>query len=141
MSRNPVAVEAATTCDAAPVDQCVLGYTLHNTTDRVQDAVFWLYDYLLTGASSVGGSVFTHGRAGAPGAAPIRVVLQPGERRVVSQPVGLGGLPSGSSGWLQLYVGDRRDPAWGEGFYRVGNYTIWQDAGGPRMISIVPFPF
>ena len=141
MARMPVAIDGATTCDAVPVDQCVLRYTLRNTTDREQRAALWLYDNMLSGEFSVGSSVFGQGRGGVPGAAPITVTLLPGETRTVAQPAGLGALASGSSGWLQLYVGDRADPAYGEGFYRLGNYTIWQDAGGAKMISVVPFPF
>jgi len=141
MARTPIAIDGATSCQAVPVDQCAFDLTLRNTTDREQHAAVWLYDYMLSGENSTGTSVFGQGRGGAPNAAPKTLTLAPGETRVVRQPAGLGGLASGSSGWLQVYVGDARDPAYGEGFYRLGNYAIWQDAGGAKMISVTPFPF
>lgn len=139
MAKMPIAVDDVATCEAVPLDRCVLEYRLRNTTDQPQQAALWLYNNMLTSESSVGGSVYTQGRQGRALARPLAVRLAPGESRTVRQPIGLQQVASGSSGWFQLYIADARNPADAKNFYRLGNYSVYQQ-GPTKKVTVTPFP-
>jgi len=140
MKLMPIAVEGVETCEAQPLDACVFKYRLRNTTGETQRASLWLYNNMLSSETSVGSSVYSQGRQGRAGAAPIAFTIPAGETLTVRQPIGLQHVASGSSGWFQLYIADPQDPAYAEGFYRLGNYSVYQEAGQKR-VTITPFPF
>lgn len=140
MALMPVAVEGVETCQAQALESCVFSYRLRNTTGQTQRASLWLYNYMLASETSVGSSVYSQGRQGRAGAAPVTFSIPAGERITVKQPVGLQDVATGSSGWFQLYIADQTDPADGTGFYRLGNYTVYQD-GTQKRVTITPFPF
>ncbi|GAA0747592.1 hypothetical protein LRH25_23220 [Ideonella azotifigens] len=127
-------------CSNTPVGDCQLAYTLRNTSARDQTVSLWLYLNALQSESQAGSVVYDIGKKGKALGLPVTVTLPAGQTQVVTQALGLTGLPGGSTGWLRLFVAQASDIAHAEAYFSLGNYALSTGDDGVTRVTVLPRP-